>query len=150
MNIEELYDDYSEYVFRYIYGMVENKAEAEDLLQDTFMKIIKSGVEEIRNPKSYLITVARNTVYDHWRVRKEKVSLDPLQEEGKSIDLDLKMDIEEAIQKLSPKLREVVILRELNQLDYKEIAEILDVEMGTVKSRLSRARRQLREFLGES
>lgn len=149
MNIEELYDDYSDYVFRYIYGMVENKAEAEDLLQDTFMKVIKSGVEEIRNPKSYLITIARNTVYDHWRVRKEKVSLDPLKEEGKSVDLDLKMDIEEAIKNLTPKLREVVILRELNQLDYREIAEILDVELGTVKSRLNRARRQLREFLTE-
>ena len=128
--------------------MVQNRAEAEDLLQDTFIKVMKAKNREIRNWKSYLITIARNTVYDHWRKRKNKLSLDLFDKlKTKNKDIELKLDIEKGIKKLSPKLKEVIILREINQLDYKEIAEVLGIEKVTVKSRLSRARDELKIFL---
>lgn len=149
MNIEKIFQDYNDYIFKYIYGMVQNRAEAEDLLQDTFIKAMKAGKENIRNWKSYLITIARNTVYDHWRKRKNKTRLDLLKLKSKERDIDLKLDIERGIKNLSPKLKEVIVLREINRLEYKEIAEILNIEKGTVKSRLSRARNELREFLGK-
>jgi len=146
MNIEQIFLDYHDYVFKFIYGMVQNRAEAEDLLQDTFIKVMKAADKDIRNWKSYLLTIARNTVYDHWRKRKNRLSLDLLKLKSKEKNIELKLDIEKGIKKLSPKLKEVVILREINQLEYKEIADILGIEKGTVKSRLSRARDELRNF----
>lgn len=148
LDIETVYRNYSDYIFNYIYGMVQNKAEAEDLLQDTFMKVVKSRNKDIEDVKAWLITIARNTVYDHWRTRKKKVQLNPFMRSKEKRDIELKLDIEREINKLTPKLKEVIVLREINQLDYKEIADIVDVSIGTVKSRLSRARKQLRESLG--
>lgn len=145
--IELIYRRYGDYIYGYIYGMVQNKSEAEDLLQDTFVKVMKSNTNEIENMKSWLITIARNTIYDHWRREKRIVNLKPFIRRKKR-DIDLKLDIERGIERLSPKLKEVIILREINQLNYGEIADILDVEIGTVKSRLNRARRQLRKSLG--
>lgn len=147
MNIEKIFLDYSDYVFKYIYGMVQNRAEAEDLLQDTFIKVMKASNKDIRNWKSYLLTIARNTVYDHWRKRKNKYNLDLFKLKTKERDIELKLDIEKGIKKLSPKLKEVIILREINKMEYQEIADVLGIEKGTVKSRLSRARDELKNFL---
>jgi len=148
MNIENIFLDYNDYIFKYIYSMVQNRAEAEDLLQDTFIKVMKAKNKDIRNWKSYLITVARNTVYDHWRKRKNKLSLDLFDKlKTKNKDIELKLDIEKGIKNLSPKLKEVIILREINGLDYTEIADVLGIEKGTVKSRLNRARDELKKFL---
>lgn len=127
--------------------MVQNRAEAEDLLQDTFIKVMKAETKDIRNWKSYLLTVARNTVYDHWRKRKNRLSLDLFNLRAKDKNIDLQLDIEKGIKNLSPKLKEVIILREINQLEYQEISDILGIEKGTVKSRLSRARDELKNFL---
>ncbi len=147
MDIEKIFLDYKDYIYKYIYGMVQNRAEAEDLLQDTFIKVIRAKNKDIKSWKSYLLTIARNTVYDHWRKRKNKLSLDFLKLKAKEKDIELKLDIEKGIKKLSPKLKEVVILREINQLEYQEIAAVLGIEKGTVKSRLSRAREELKSFL---
>jgi RNA polymerase sigma-70 factor (ECF subfamily) len=147
MNIEQIFLDYSDYIFKYIYGMVQNRAEAEDLLQDTFIKVIKAANKDIKNWKGYLLTIARNTVYDHWRKRKSKVNLDLFKLKTRNKDIELKLDIEKGIKNLSPKLKEVIILREMNRLEYQEIADILGIEKGTVKSRLSRARNELKNFL---
>jgi RNA polymerase sigma-70 factor (ECF subfamily) len=150
MNIERIFLDYNDYIYKYIYGMVQNRAEAEDLLQDTFIKVMKAETKDIRNWKSYLLTVARNTVYDHWRKRKNRLSLDLFNLRAKDKNIDLQLDIEKGIKNLSPKLKEVIILREINQLEYQEISDILGIEKGTVKSRLSRARDELKNFLEES
>lgn len=119
-------------------------------MQDTFVKVAKSDLDKVRNMKSWLITVARNTVYDHWRKESKWKFVDLFKPfpRKREEDLDLRMDIEKGIHELSPKLREVFILREINQLSYDEISNILDIELGTVKSRLNRARKQLREILG--
>lgn len=147
IDIDTIYRQYGGYIYGYIYGMVQNKAEAEDLLQDTFLKVMKSETDKIENMKAWLITVARNTVYDHWRREERKRTLMPFLKRKKR-DIDLKLDIEREIEKLSPKLKEVIILREINQLNYAEISEILGIEIGTVKSRLNRARKELRNLLG--
>lgn len=147
MNIEKIFLDYNDYIYKYIYGMVQNRAEAEDLLQDTFIKVMKAETKDIKNWKSYLLTVARNTVYDHWRKRRNRLNLDLFNLRAKDKDIDLQLDIEKGIKNLSPKLKEVVVLREINQLEYKEISDILGIEKGTVKSRLSRAREELKNFL---
>lgn len=147
IDTDTIYRQYGSYIYGYIYGMVQNKAEAEDLLQDTFLKVMKSESDKIENMKAWLITVARNTVYDHWRREKRKRTLMPFLKRKKR-NIDLKLDIEREIEKLSPKLKEVIILREINQLNYEEISEILGIEIGTVKSRLNRARKELRNLLG--
>jgi RNA polymerase sigma-70 factor (ECF subfamily) len=147
MDIENIFLDYNDYIYKYIYSMVQNRAEAEDLLQDTFIKVMKAKNKDIRNWKSYLITVARNTVYDHWRKRRNKLNLDLFKLKTRNKNIELKLDIEKGIKNLSPKLKEVIILREINGLDYNEIADVLEIEKGTVKSRLSRARDELKIFL---
>ena len=74
--------------------------------------------------------------------------LDPTPTPEKAVEQkELRGQIEAGLQTLSPEHREVLILREIQQLSYDEIADVLSLDLGTVKSRINRGRRQLREFL---
>ena len=104
------------------------------------------GRKGVKNIRAYLMRISRNIIYDKWRRRKR--------EEGKAIQVEERdtmaeerIEIERAIQKLSPEYREVFILREMNGLNYEEISQSLNIPIGTVKSRLNRARLELRKTL---
>ncbi len=143
---EDIYNAEAGFLYRFIYGMVQDRNEADDILQETFYRAIKHGKKGVKNIRAYLMRISRNIIYDKWRRRKK--------EEGKAIQVEdrdtmaeERIEIERAIQKLSPEYREVFILREMNGLNYEEISQSLNIPIGTVKSRLNRARLELRETL---
>jgi len=153
-------------VFNLAYKFVGRHDEAEDLTQDIFLKIFRAlGTFDRRaNFQTWLISISRNLCIDHYRsVRKERATmardvdpsdLHPVSRErgphGQLEQSDLKALIRQALAELPESLREAVILRDLQEFSYQEIADKLGLPEGTVKSRINRGRfelgRQLRRL----
>lgn len=137
---------------------VRRSSEAEDLTQEIFVKVSQSldRYDSRRTFRPWLLQVARNHVIDHHRSqRREKestVELDAMVVQPGShratqadgvLRAERRAAIDAALAALPATLREAVVLRDLDGLDYQEIAEMLDVPLGTVKSRINRGRLQL-------
>ncbi len=146
-------------VFNIAYKFVGKHDEAEDLTQDVFLKLFKSlGTFDRRaNFQTWLISVSRNLCIDHYRsVRKERETIDRSVDAGEltpaSSDIgplrqlersDRRAMLHAALQKLPPTLRTAVLLRDIHELTYQEIAKQLELPEGTVKSRINRGRTEL-------
>ena len=159
-------------VYAMIQNMVKNDADAWDLSQEVFVKVWKALPKFEARAKftTWLYRIVHNVVYDWMRKRKLESAGefdDALMKEGQiavgarttpSQNLrpdeaihndELRGRIEEAMNKLSPGHREVVMLREVQGMDYKEIAEVMEISMGTVMSRLFYARKKLQGLLSD-
>ena len=146
-------------VFNLAYKFVGRHDEAEDLAQDIFLKIFKAlhTFDRRANFQTWLISISRNLCIDHYRsVRKERETmardvdasqLMPVSRErsphGELEQIDLRKRIREALAELPPTLREAVVLRDLQEFSYQEIADKLRLPEGTVKSRINRGRLEL-------
>ena len=140
------------------YMRTSNKELAEDLVQDTCIKAYNSYLEkeEIENPKSWLYRILINTHIDYTRkkhlnlVNIEDVDLPDNVNPSKDIETNIFFkDLGTALKKLEPEQRIVIYLSDINEYSYKEIANLLEVPIGTVMSRLHRARQSLRKLLNE-
>jgi RNA polymerase sigma-70 factor (ECF subfamily) len=146
-------------VFNLAYKFVGRHDEAEDLTQDIFLKIFKAlhTFDRRANFQTWLISISRNLCIDHYRsVRKERETmardvdaseLSPVsRERGPESQLEqikLKQLIHSALGELPVALRQAVVLRDLQELSYQEIADQLGLPEGTVKSRINRGRLEL-------
>ena len=150
----------------YSYGLVltRNQAEAEDLVQETCLRALRA-MERLRpdsNVKSWLFTILRNIWLNQLRQRKtapDMVELD-VDEQVANRAVDSSRDphaayvsdlegeqVRRAIEQLPLEFREIILLREYEELSYEEIATMLQCPVGTVMSRLARARSKLRDLL---
>lgn len=153
----------------YSYAMVltRNPAEAEDLVQETYVRSIQAmgSFREGSNMKSWLFTILRNNWLNQLRKVRKGPRMVPIEgEDGESNEIVepsknshdqyvSKVEtaqVRAAIQELPPEFREVILLREYEDLSYQEIASVLDCPLGTVMSRLGRARAKLRVLLSET
>lgn len=143
-------------------------AAAEDATQDAALRAFTYiGSARLDNIRPWFMKIVRNVCYDHLQRRKNLRELSGLETEelesaqfvaGHYTDDPEQMvwsrlereQIDGAIRALTPPLREVIILREIEELEYAEIAEVAGIPIGTVMSRLSRARERLRATLDES
>jgi RNA polymerase sigma-70 factor (ECF subfamily) len=139
--------------------MLQDARDAQDAAQDVFLKAYKS-LKDFR-PESSLYTwlyrIALNTCLDYRRrYRREAFRKEPLAEDLPSDDrsphqfyetTEITESVQISLRKLPEKLRAAIVLREIEALSYEEIAEVLHTSVGTVKSRISRARDQLRHLL---
>ena len=152
----------------YGYAMVlsRNRAEAEDLVQETCLRALRGmdGLRDESSAKSWLFTILRNLWFNQLRQRRaapELLELDSDGIGGANDPADSTQDphadyvagitreqVRAAIQKLTVEYREIIILREFEELSYQEIAGLLGCPPGTVMSRLARARLKLRDVLG--
>lgn len=149
--------------------LLGNREDAMDVAQDAMLRFLsKLHRFDVRRPlKPWLYQIVRNRVVDLYRRRKVRNhdSLDAVDDEGqprhdpvdKSVDLDRDLDrtklrarIWKALEELSPAQREILVLRDYQDLSYAEIAETLSIPMGTVMSRLHAARTSLRRVLTRS
>ena len=138
-----------------------SRADAEDVVQDAYVRAI-AGADRFRGGdlRAWLLSIVRNGCYSlHRRQRVRQATefdesvhgedvVTPSPEQG-AIDVDTSRRVRLAIAKLAPEFREVVVLREFDGLSYKEIAGVIGAPVGTVMSRLSRARAQLHAALAE-
>lgn len=159
-------------IYAICYRFTGSGSDAEDLTQEVFLKLYKNLASfDIQKGsfQTWITTLARNLLVDHFRrtrLDRASDSLDatfdgeqdgptmadrladpsPSQEQHVA-SLELKARVQSALKQLSPELREAVILRDLEDMDYKEIAQVLHIPEGTVKSRISRGRGELAKLL---
>jgi RNA polymerase sigma-70 factor (ECF subfamily) len=146
-------------VFNVAYKFVGKHDEAEDLTQDIFLKIFKAlnTFDRRANFQTWIISISRNLCIDHYRsVRKERQTiardvdsseLQPVAKErgpyAQAEHQDLRAQLRAALETLPLALRTAVVLRDLQELSYQEIADRLGLPEGTVKSRINRGRIEL-------
>ncbi len=165
-----LVDEYQDNIYNYVARMIRDRTEAEDIAQETFVKAYQA-LGKFRGASSFqtwLYRIASNLAIDtiRRRTRHGSVSLEqsvetdegqvPRQwpDEGpgpfEQVEIaETQQAVREAIATLSPKLRTVIVLYDLEGLSYRQIADILGCPLGTVKSRLFNARNQLQDILAE-
>ncbi len=166
---EAIVRQYRRKVFNVAYKFVGRHDEAEDLTQDIFLKIFKSlnTFDARANFQTWLISVSRNLCIDHYRsVRKERETINrdvdaselmPVAKGQSQIAMLEQRDrvelLREALSELPKTLRTAVLMRDIQELSYHEIAEKLRLPEGTVKSRINRGRnelaRQIKKLRGE-
>lgn len=155
---DELMRAHEDRVFAICFRMMKDRDEALDATQDVFLTVFRKAdrYEERAAFSTWLYRVSVNTCYDHLRRRKRQKT-EPLSEYLDPSDLrsadafdavELRPDIEAALAGLLPEFRAAVVLVDLEGMSLDWTADILDVPVGTVKSRLFRARRQLVKELG--
>lgn len=155
-----IFERYSERLFNLIYRMTQHYEDSNDLLQEVFIRVYKNRRKcfRMKNFKGWVYTVALNLARDYIRLHKRRRE-QVLDEKRESIDGDdplknsedaeIKRKILNALKKLNIKYRAVFTLRDIQGMSYQEISKALNIEEGTVKSRLNRARLRLaRELEG--
>ena len=155
-------------VFNLVYGILSDRADAADVTQEVFLRAFRGirGFRQGSSLKTWLYRISVRQALNHrrwcWRHHRQQVSIDA-KEEGRGLALDLKDNeatpyerfasretqqaVRAALTHVPALFRSAVILRDLEGLSYEEVAEVLEVSVGTVKSRILRGRRMLKEIL---
>jgi len=157
----ELVNRYRDRLMNFVFQYLGDMELAEDIVQDTMLKLYqkKHYYKEIAKFSTWIYTIAKNLAYTELRRKKRRkvTLLSQMTSDGKNYDLPSNQPeigqeiqnefvhnlIQAAIQKLPDHFRTIIILRDIEELSYEEISSILDVPLGTVKSRINRARLQL-------
>jgi len=157
----ELVNRYKDKLINFIFNYLGDIESSEDVVQETMIKLYqkKHYYKEIAKFSTWLYTIAKNLANTELRKRKQRKTtlLSQFSKDDKMYDLpsndnDVGQEIQteivskiirEAVDQLSEKFKTVIILRDIQQLSYEDISEIIDVPIGTVKSRINRARLQL-------
>ena len=147
---EELYARYSGPLYGFFRRRLENPQRAEDLAQETFLAVIRgvSHYEPRALVRTYLYGIALNLIASERRKQRgPQVMADPASEPMTPGTQESGLWVREALARLDLADREILMLREYEQLSYGEIAELLRIPVNTVRSRLFRARMALKEHL---
>lgn len=157
--LEALLERFRRPLFGYLHRMLGNATEAEDVFQETFLRVVKHlpRFEEGRRVKPWIYAIASNLVKNVYRSRsyREKTSLDQESEKGEPLapslaalaqtpvelasDSERALAVRAAVERLSPVSRDALVLFYFQGLAYEEIAQALEVPLGTVKSRIHNA-----------
>ncbi|TRY18781.1 RNA polymerase sigma factor SigE [Tessaracoccus rhinocerotis] len=155
----ELVRDHSAQVYRLAYRLTGNQHDAEDLTQDVFVRVFRS-IHTFRpgTLEGWLHRITTNVFLDGAR-RKQRIRMDALSVAPDHVwgsasgagdlhaDAILDADVAEALAGLTPEQRVAVVLCDIEGLSYEEISDVLDIKLGTVRSRIARGRSQLRASL---
>ncbi|MDR3762592.1 MAG: sigma-70 family RNA polymerase sigma factor [Acidobacteriota bacterium] len=170
---EELVQRFHRRVYNICYRFAGSADDAQDLTQEVFLKVYRTVASFDGDKASFstwMTTVTRNLLVDHFRKTRNDRSTDSIdaplggEDEGPTLADRLASDgrenphlsvearerremVQGALSQISPDLREAVILRDLQDMDYREIAQVLRVPEGTVKSRINRGRAELARLL---
>jgi len=165
---EELVRIHTRRVYGLCYRFTGSDAEAQDLTQEVFLRVFRT-LKSYRSAEGSFVTwltrLGRNLLIDHYRRTKLDRATEPIEDQLPTLEqkeyagqASVQPDrvlagheaselLQAALAKLSPELRETVVLRDLQELEYREIADVLKIPEGTVKSRLNRGRAELARLL---
>jgi RNA polymerase sigma-70 factor (ECF subfamily) len=165
---EILIQRYQQPVYSLVCRLVNDSAEAPDIVQEVFLKVFRSigAFRGNSSLKTWIYRIAVNEAYNHrrWFCRHHRQEVALSSDEGpghlaggvtdpgrspfdQAADHETRALVEQALEKLNPKFRAAVVLRDIEDLNYEDIAEVLDISLGTVKSRIMRGREALRKIL---
>ncbi|MDX1671840.1 MAG: sigma-70 family RNA polymerase sigma factor [Balneolaceae bacterium] len=162
-----LVERYKDRLHNFLYRYTHNHQDCEDLVQETFLRVYRSrhSYERIARFSTWMYTIALNLAKSLYKKKQRMTTVtihkDPNDSEDRKMEIEdtavlpdvslhQKMcvdKLEKALKELKEDFREVVVLRDVQNLSYEEIAEITDLPMGTVKSRINRGRAHLQELL---
>ena len=169
LDFSDVFREYQHPIYNYLLRMTQNKAVAEDLTQETFIRVHRS-LPSFRGEASistWIYRIATNISLDYFkrsgnRLVAQAVSLDEIEFEGEWVvdrnstspekladQSEMSECVQSFIHRLSPSFRAVLVLHDLQGLKNREIADVLDIPLSTVKIRLPRARNKLRESLNK-
>jgi RNA polymerase sigma-70 factor (ECF subfamily) len=161
---ETVVNSYAKRIYNLTYRYTYRRDEAEDLTQEIFIRVyqnLKSYRADSGSFQSWIMRVGRNLIIDHYR-RTRRFQQAAGTEEMETMNLkddrtpnpqrsveqsEATLFLQEGLQALAPELKEAIVLRDLEGMAYQEIAELLGIPEGTVKSRINRARLELAKLL---
>ena len=150
--IEDFVRKYYPMILRYCHLHIQDTGYAEDLTQETFVRFFRTlhQYQHYGKVVNYLYVIAGNLCRDYHR-KQEEIPVEELPEQPvyQMEALDLRMDVHQALEQLSPELREVTILYFFQELKQKEIARILGIGLPLVKYRIRRAKELLEQLIGK-
>ncbi len=156
-DFHEAYKLHADALFRFSFFKLSDREKAKDIVQDTFVRYWEyvAADGQVENVKAFLYRIANNAIIDNYRKKKE-ISLDILQDDGfdpadtenhrrmiRSLDSKRALEL---VNKLNPKEREVILLRYVEGLSVKEIAEVLEDRENTISVKIHRALKELQEM----
>ena len=140
--------------------LTRNDHDAEDVVQESFLRAYKFfGGFRGADGRAWLLTIVRNTCFTWFQQNRPRELIASIDDEGSNIQSDAPNPeaelissadrelIEKAVEELPVEFREVLVLREMEDMSYREIADITDLPLGTVMSRLARARKRLQQSI---
>lgn len=153
------YEEHADALFRYSFYKLSDREKAKDVVQDTYVRyweyVATDGRDKIDNVKAFLFRIATNAITDHYRKKKD-ISLDSLSDEGfdpadtdtqhrlvRSVDSQTALSL---VYKLEPRTRDIVLMKYVDGLSVKEIAEILEERENTISVKLHRAHKDLQDL----
>jgi len=167
---EILIQRYQQPVYSLVCRLMNDPDDAPDIVQEVFLKVFRN-IRAFRGGsslKTWIYRIAVNEAYNHrrWFCRHQRQEVALGSEEGtpnyaagmtdpgrspfeQAADQETRALVEQALEKLNPKFRAAVVLRDIEDLSYEDIATVLDISLGTVKSRIMRGRDALRKILEE-
>jgi RNA polymerase sigma-70 factor, ECF subfamily len=165
---EILIQRYQQPVYSLVCRLLNDPGDAPDMVQEVFLKVFRNigAFRGNSSLKTWIYRIAVNEAYNHrrWFCRHQRQEVALGSEEGtpnyvgtmtdggrspfeQAADHETRALVEQALEKLNPKFRAAVVLRDIEDLSYEDIATVLDVSLGTVKSRIMRGREALRKIL---
>jgi len=168
---QELIDRYEQPIFNMVYRLLGNQTDACDVVQEVFLKVFRSvhSFREQSSLRTWIYRIAVNEANNHrrWFARHcrrevpleknrpdDDYSIELAQDPGRSpyeqaLDSETRAIVERALTRINPLFRTAVVLRDIQNMSYEEIADILQISLGTVKSRILRGREALRRELNQ-
>jgi RNA polymerase sigma-70 factor (ECF subfamily) len=153
----QIVDKYRDRLMNVIFRMVQGTEEAEDIVQETFLRVYqhRDSFDFRHCFSTWLYTIALNLARNELRKRKRFKFFDIFDMQGKEGEIAVEMELpsnlpqalEKALESLPEKYKTAFVLRDIQELPYEEVAQIMNIPLGTVKSRVNRARAILRDKL---
>ena len=157
VSIDQIWDDFTIQLRRFIAGRVRNETDAEDILQEVFIKIHRR-IDNLEDPSklhAWVYQITRNAIIDHYRKGIDAVEArselpDVVAEESnEEVEAEVATWLRPMMEELPEKYREALLLTDLQGLTQKELAEHLNISISGAKSRVQRAREKLKDVLLE-
>lgn len=158
MNDRELFELYKEQVYHFCYYYMKNQADAEDITQEVFVKVILADKSKVTNMKAWILRIASNECNSVLRRRKNGIlkeirnfvltkpdNTNPV--EKQLTTQETKQEMAEVYKQLPDKIRTVIVLRYINELSIAEIAKTMNIPEGTVKSRIHKGLKLLNKMV---
>lgn len=153
MDYEKIVEENINFVYRAAVCYCKNTRDAEDIVQNTFLKLLQSGQEfqDKEHTRKWLVRVAVNECKNMWKSywNRNVISLETLEYEKEAVRTDEQKELLQAVMGLPPKYRIVIHLYYYEGYHVKEIADMLHLSESNVQIRLMRARKKLKEYLKE-
>ena len=158
VSIDQVWDDFTAQLRRFIAGRIQNEADADDILQEVFIKIHRSidRLEDQSKLQAWVYQIARNAIIDYYRKSERAVEVpgelpEALTEEssGEEVEAEVATWLQPMMEELPEKYREALHLTDIQGLTQMELASRLNISLSGAKSRVQRAREKLKDVLLE-